>query len=89
MSDIELAFNTIIGKQRGYTELFSYADGNQPLKYSTERLREAICSVSVLLGSAKETNSLGETQSPRAISNPPAYGPPDDDGVSLPSPALC
>jgi len=47
MSDIELAFETIIRKQPRYSELFSYADGNQPLKYSTERLREAFKAINV------------------------------------------
>jgi hypothetical protein len=41
MSDIELAFETIKNKRSGLDTLWSYANGGQPLKYSTERLEEA------------------------------------------------
>lgn len=38
--DVELAIKTITGKQRGYTELFDYYDGDQAVSYSAEALRE-------------------------------------------------
>lgn len=41
MTDIERAYAALSGKNTPYTTAFSYADGDQPLKYSTERLREA------------------------------------------------
>lgn len=41
MSDIELAFDTIKNKRSELDTLWSYANGGQPLKYSTERLAEA------------------------------------------------
>jgi hypothetical protein len=41
MTDIELAFDTIKGKRTNLDTLWSYANGGQPLKYSTQRLAEA------------------------------------------------
>jgi len=41
MNDLDLAFNEIRNKRAGLDTLFSYVDGPQPLKYSTERLAEA------------------------------------------------
>lgn len=40
-TDIELAFDIISGKRSRLDELWSYANGPQPLVYSNERLREA------------------------------------------------
>lgn len=40
MSDLELAFKTLQKKSIDYEKLWSYYDGPQPLKYSTERLRD-------------------------------------------------
>jgi len=39
--DLKLAFGALSAKQALYTKLYNYYDGNQPLVYSTERLREA------------------------------------------------
>jgi hypothetical protein len=39
-TDVERAVETIIGKQNGYTTLFQYYDGNQPVVYSTQKLKE-------------------------------------------------
>jgi hypothetical protein len=41
MSDIEQAYTAIINKRPALDLLYSYVEGPQPLKYSTERLREA------------------------------------------------
>lgn len=41
MSDLDRAYKALSGKSSYYTELFSYSEGNQPLKYSTERLHQA------------------------------------------------
>jgi len=41
MSDLEKAFAALSAKSRPYTTLMDYADGNQPLQYSTKRLQEA------------------------------------------------
>jgi hypothetical protein len=41
MSDVEKAFKALSAKQRPYTMLMDYADGQQPLVYSTARLQEA------------------------------------------------
>lgn len=40
MSDLELALQTLGAKAGPYSECFNYYDGDQPLRYSTERLRE-------------------------------------------------
>lgn len=45
MTDIEQVFKGLQAKQGEYTTAFAYADGDQPLKYSTERLREAFSSI--------------------------------------------
>jgi hypothetical protein len=45
MSDLERAFKALDGKLERYNALFQYADGNQPLIYSTNRLREAFDSL--------------------------------------------
>ena len=45
MNDLEMAFDIIIGKRSELDTLWSYADGPQPLKYSTERLKEAFDSI--------------------------------------------
>lgn len=39
--DLKRAFSMLMSKNPNYTTLFSYADGNQPLKYSTKRLQDA------------------------------------------------
>jgi hypothetical protein len=39
-ADVVTAFNAIRSKSDSYTTLFNYYDGNQPLVYSTQRLRE-------------------------------------------------
>lgn len=41
MTDIKRAYDALVGKHTEYTLSFQYADGNQPLRYSTERLKEA------------------------------------------------
>lgn len=41
MTDLDLAFVTLAAKKPEYDRLFAYADGMQPLKYSTARLQEA------------------------------------------------
>jgi len=45
-NDLERAFAALTGKRAGYDKLFQYADGIQPLVYSTNRLREAFDSLS-------------------------------------------
>lgn len=40
VSDVKLAFEGLNNKAELYDALFDYYDGDQPLKYSTERLRE-------------------------------------------------
>jgi hypothetical protein len=39
-SDLERAFGALTGKKEAYDRLFRYYDGDQPLVYSAERLRE-------------------------------------------------
>ena len=39
MTDLERAFTALKAKSADYASAFSYADGNQPLKYSTQRLQ--------------------------------------------------
>ncbi len=41
MTDLERSYTALMAKVTEYTLAFQYADGNQPLKYSTERLKEA------------------------------------------------
>jgi hypothetical protein len=41
MTDLERAYNALNAKLGNYKKLFAYADGNQELVYSTERLKEA------------------------------------------------
>lgn len=41
MSDLKLAYEALRAKQKLYTRLWQYYDGNQELVYSTSRLREA------------------------------------------------
>lgn len=41
MTDLQEAFSALSGKLSRYNTLFNYADGEQPLQYSTTRLREA------------------------------------------------
>lgn len=45
-TDLERAYNALKGKNQIYTTLFEYADGNQPLVYSTNRLKEAFNNIS-------------------------------------------
>ncbi len=45
-TDLETAYAALTGKQRGYDLLWRYYEGNQPLVYSTERLREAFAQIS-------------------------------------------
>jgi hypothetical protein len=40
-NDLKLAFEALTAKAAPYTTLFRYAEGDQPLVYSTDRLREA------------------------------------------------
>ena len=40
-TDLERAYSALKNKNGVYTTLFNYADGNQPLVYSTNRLKEA------------------------------------------------
>ena len=40
-TDLERAYSALVGKNKIYKTLFDYADGNQPLVYSTNRLKEA------------------------------------------------
>lgn len=46
MTDLERAFKTLSAKAGQYKTLFQYADGNQPLVYSTNRLKEAFSNIS-------------------------------------------
>lgn len=41
MTDLAKAYDMIVAKNKLYDDLFKYADGDQPLKYSTVRLQEA------------------------------------------------
>jgi hypothetical protein len=45
MSDLAKAFEAIQGKQSSYETLWSYYSGEQPLRYSTERLREVFSDI--------------------------------------------
>ena len=47
MTDLQRAYNALSGKQAAYTMAWRYYDGDQPLKYSTERLRELFRSIDV------------------------------------------
>jgi hypothetical protein len=47
MTDLQRAYNALSGKQSAYTTAWRYYDGDQPLKYSTERLRELFRSIDV------------------------------------------
>jgi hypothetical protein len=40
LNDVKLAYEAITAKQQQHTEAFAYYDGNQPLVYANERLRE-------------------------------------------------
>lgn len=40
LNDLKLAYDTLSAKQRPYTLLWNYYDGDQPLVYSADRLRE-------------------------------------------------
>lgn len=44
-TDLERAFNTIAKKRPDLDRLFNYANSPQPLKYSTERLRDAFLNI--------------------------------------------
>jgi hypothetical protein len=46
-SDLAKAFNAINAKKAPYDILYSYYEGNQPLRYSTERLRKAFDKIGV------------------------------------------
>jgi hypothetical protein len=46
MDDLKRAFKTLTNKDAPYTLAFQYYEGNQPLVYSTERLREAFDNIS-------------------------------------------
>ena len=41
MDDLKRAFDALKAKNAGYASAFQYADGQQPLQYSTQRLKEA------------------------------------------------
>lgn len=45
MSDLSNAYDAITGKQHKLTNTFNYYDGNQPLVYANERLREVFAGV--------------------------------------------
>jgi hypothetical protein len=45
-TDLERAYSALKGKNQIYSTLFDYADGNQPLVYSTNRLKEAFNNIS-------------------------------------------
>lgn len=47
MTDLERAYNALVGKAPAYDMLWSYYDGIQPLRYSTERLEEVFRSLTV------------------------------------------
>lgn len=47
MNDLERAFKALSGKLGTYNQLFDYFDGEQPLRFSTERLREAFGNIDV------------------------------------------
>lgn len=46
-SDLERAFDALKGKRADYDLLWKYYDGDQPLKYSTQRLKETFRSINV------------------------------------------
>lgn len=67
MTDIEQVFQGLQAKQAIYTTAFAYAEGNQPLRYATERLKEAFSNitthfsqnwVSVIINSALDRMSF-------------------------------
>jgi len=71
MSDLGLAFDTLSAKTSPYTTLWAYADGNHPLTYTNERLREVFRSLdarftanwcAVVLGACLERINLAGWQ---------------------------
>jgi len=46
-TDLERAYKALANKQAGYNLAFAYYDGNQPLLYSTDRLRELFRTINV------------------------------------------
>lgn len=45
--NVKRSYDVLMEKRRLYASLFSYAEGNQPIKYSTDRLREAFDAINV------------------------------------------
>lgn len=45
--DVKKAFEAIAAKKAGYTDLYNYYDGKQPLVYASERLKEVFAGVEV------------------------------------------
>lgn len=71
MSDLERAFEALKGKKGIYGMLFDYYDGDQPLTYSTQRLKEIFAQLnayfaenwcSVVIDSTKDRINLREIQ---------------------------
>lgn len=68
-TDIERAFNALKSKQSKYSQKWDYYDGNQPLVYSTRRLREVFNTIdarfsqnwcAVVINAAADRISLSE-----------------------------
>lgn len=70
-TDLELAFEALRAKQKPYTRLWDYYDGDQPLVYSAQRLKELFRNVdarftenwcAVVVDSAMDRLNLGRFQ---------------------------
>jgi len=71
IQDLQLAFKTLRAKQEPYNSLFSYYDGDQPLVYTAQRLKEIFKDLdayfaenwcSVVVDSARDRINLREIQ---------------------------
>ena len=78
-TDLELAYNTLTAKARIYDRLYNYYDGNQPLVYANERLREIFAGEQVrftenwcrvVVDSVKDRIDLGGFTVPDQVVNP-------------------
>jgi hypothetical protein len=75
-TDVKLAFDTIMGKREKLADAFRYYDGNQPLVYANERLREVFAGVqvrflenwcAVVIDACKERLQLNGVTAPDAV----------------------
>ena len=76
MNDIKLAYETIISKRHQHDEAFAYYDGNQPLVYANERLRDIFKGQQVrftenwcalVIDAVKERIQIGDVVTPEGL----------------------